>query len=110
MGDPFVEAYVGDLLKNVRTQALLKLIKPYTRIRIPHISKELNVPEADVEELLVSVVLDGKVAGHVDQVNQLLVLEAKGSEDAARKYEAMAKWSTQLQELQISNISRLLPL
>ena len=110
MGAPFVKTCVGDLLKNVRTQVLLKLIKPYTRIRIPFVSKELNIPEAEVEELLVSVVLDGRISGHIDQVNQLLVLEAKGQEDAAKKYASLDKWSTQLKNLQVNNMARLLPL
>jgi len=29
----------SDLLRNIRTQVLIKLIKPYTRIHIPFISK-----------------------------------------------------------------------
>lgn len=47
-----------DLLSNIRTQVLIKLIKPYTRIQIPFISKELNIDVADVENLLVSCILD----------------------------------------------------
>lgn len=39
MDDPFIRNYIKDLLKNVRSQVILKLIKPYTRIRIPFISK-----------------------------------------------------------------------
>ncbi len=35
MDDPFIRDYIEDLLKNIRTQVLLKLIKPYTRIRLP---------------------------------------------------------------------------
>ena len=31
--------FVADLLRNIRTQVLIKLIKPYTRIHIPFISK-----------------------------------------------------------------------
>lgn len=42
MDDPFIRNYIEDLLKNVRTQVLLKLIKPYTRIRIPFISKVIH--------------------------------------------------------------------
>ncbi|KAI5384617.1 COP9/signalosome complex subunit Csn2, partial [Lathyrus oleraceus] len=64
MDDPFIRNYIEDLLKNIRTQVLLKLIKPYTRIRIPFISKELNVPEHDVEQLLVSLILDNRIQGH----------------------------------------------
>lgn len=39
MDDPFIRNYIEDLLKKVRTLVLLKLIKPYTRIRLPFISK-----------------------------------------------------------------------
>ena len=31
--------FISDLLRNIRTQVLIKLIKPYTRIHIPFISK-----------------------------------------------------------------------
>jgi COP9 signalosome complex subunit 2 len=74
MDDMFIRNYIEDLLRKIRTQVLLKLIKPYTRIRIPFISKELNIPEKDVEHLLVSLILDNRVQGHIDQVNQLLEL------------------------------------
>ena len=47
-----------DLLRNIRTKVLIKLIKPYTRIQIPFVSKELNIDVADVEDLLVSCILD----------------------------------------------------
>lgn len=39
MDDTFIRNYIEDLLSKIRTQVLLKLIKPYTRIRIPFISK-----------------------------------------------------------------------
>ena len=47
-----------DLLRNIRTQVLIKLIRPYTRIHIPSISKELNVDVNEVESLLVACILD----------------------------------------------------
>lgn len=55
-------------LKNIRTQVVLKIVQPYTRIRIPFVSKQLNIPERDVEQLLVSLILDDKIQGHIDQV------------------------------------------
>ena len=53
--------YGADLLKNIRTEVLIRLIKPYTCIRIPFISKQLNIEADEVEALLVSCVLDGLV-------------------------------------------------
>ncbi|KAK9170601.1 hypothetical protein Syun_002741 [Stephania yunnanensis] len=97
MDDPFIRNYIEDLLKNIRTQVLLKLIKPYTRIRIPFISKELNVPENDVEQLLVSLILDNRIHGHIDQVNRLL--ERGDRSKGMKKYTAIDKWNTQLKSL-----------
>ena len=53
-----IEFSFVDLLRNIRTQVLIKLIRPYTRIHIPSISKELNVDVNEVESLLVACILD----------------------------------------------------
>nr|CAG4643876.1 EOG090X04DO [Lepidurus arcticus] len=58
MDDPFIREHIEDLLRNIRTQVLIQLIKPYTRIHIPSISRELNVDVTEVESLLVSCILD----------------------------------------------------
>lgn len=50
--------YFAALLSNIRTQVLIKLIKPYTRVHIPYIAEELNIEESDVESLLVTCILD----------------------------------------------------
>ncbi|KAI1235127.1 hypothetical protein IHE44_0002759 [Lamprotornis superbus] len=75
MDDPFIREHIEELLRNIRTQVLIKLIKPYTRIHIPFISKELNIDVADVESLLVQCILDNTIHGRIDQVNQLLELD-----------------------------------
>ena len=102
-----------------RLQVLLKLIKPYTRIRIPFISKELNIPSNDVEDLLVALILDAEIHGHIDQVrpspattrilnhrcscddrrqvNQMLELGGKST--GLKKYQAIDKWASQLSTL-----------
>lgn len=39
MDDLFIKEHIEDLLRNIRTQVLIKLIKPYTRIEIAFISE-----------------------------------------------------------------------
>lgn len=56
--DVILFIWFADLLRNIRTQVLIKLIRPYTRIAIPFISTELNIEPAEVESLLVSCILD----------------------------------------------------
>ncbi|CAG7731813.1 unnamed protein product [Allacma fusca] len=100
MDDPFIREHIEDLLRNIRTQVLIKLIKPYTRIHIPFISKELNIDASEVEALLVSCILDNTVRGKIDQVNQVLELKHTASAGCAR-YSALDKWTTQLNALHI---------
>ncbi|KAK9824575.1 hypothetical protein WJX72_011432 [[Myrmecia] bisecta] len=103
--DPFIRNYIDDLLKNIRTQVVLKLIEPYTRIRIPFVSKELNIPEKDVEQLLISLILDQRISGHIDQVNQLLELGEKSL--GTNKYQAIDKWANHLRTLHATVINKL---
>lgn len=81
MDDEFVREHVADLLRTIRTQVILRTIGPYTRVRLTRIAKDLNdIPVEDVESLLVSLILDGKLAGgHIDQVNGILVKQATSS-------------------------------
>ncbi|XP_013928082.1 PREDICTED: COP9 signalosome complex subunit 2 [Thamnophis sirtalis] len=97
--------FLPELLRNIRTQVLIKLIKPYTRIHIPFISKELNIDVADVESLLVQCILDNTIHGRIDQVNQLLELDHQKRGGA--RYTALDKWTNQLNSLNQAVVSKL---
>ncbi|KAJ3299090.1 COP9 signalosome complex subunit 2 [Rhizoclosmatium sp. JEL0117] len=91
MDDSFIRTYIDGVLKNIRTQVLIKLIKPYTRIEIPFISKQLNVPAQEVEDLLVGLILDSKINGKIDQIHGRLELFSKSMD--ADFYASLDKWS-----------------
>ncbi|MCL4129183.1 UNVERIFIED_CONTAM: hypothetical protein GTU68_023257 [Idotea baltica] len=105
MDDPFIREHIEDLLRNIRTQVLIKLIKPYTRIYLPFISRELNIDPVDVEGLLVQCILDNTIDGRIDQVNQVLEL-SEGSQGGQR-YSALDRWSSQLQYLQAIIVTKM---
>lgn len=114
---------IADLLRNIRTQVLIKLITPYTRIQIPFISQELNIDVAEVENLLVSCILDkyavqnliqvvsivffcySTIRGRIDQVNHVLFLD-QASVNAAR-YNALDRWTNQLNTLHLSILNKM---
>ncbi|KAG5438892.1 hypothetical protein PCANB_002222 [Pneumocystis canis] len=77
MADIFIQSYVDDILRNIRTQALLRLLSSYTKINIPFIEEKLKIPSNDLEMLLINLILDQRIQGKIDQVNQILTLEAK---------------------------------
>jgi COP9 signalosome complex subunit 2 len=86
-------------------QVLLKVIKPYTRISIGFIAREINISPAEVEQLLVTLILDGMIDGSMDQLSQQLHLNQSSTDKA--KYQAAEKWATQLQTLQQAVIGKL---
>ncbi len=94
MDDSFIKQYIGELLRSLRTQYLIDLIKPYTRLELAFLAKvrrsyfflrpvltrglqQLNVENEEVEELLIGLILEGKVEGRIDQVAMRLELEPK---------------------------------
>lgn len=105
MADPFIREHIEDLLRNIRTQVLVKLIRPYTRIAINFISNELNIEPAEVEGLLVSCILDNTIQGRIDQVNQVLELDKESR--CASKYHALDKWSNQIQSLAVAVVNKM---
>ena len=91
MDDSFIRSHIGDLLRSLRTQYLIDLIKPYTRLELSFLAKvcdtvwmdkalltmvkQLNVDANEVEKLLIDLILEGKIDGKIDQVNMRLELD-----------------------------------
>lgn len=96
MDDSFIRSYIGELLRSLRTQYLIDLIKPYSRLELSFLARvrqlspsigraldsnftlqQLNVDKEEVEELLIELILEGKVEGKIDQVAMRLELDRK---------------------------------
>jgi len=80
MGDEFIREHIEDLLRTIRTQVLRRVVRPYSRISLAALAKELNAIGIDeVENLLVGLILDGSLEdGKIDQVNGILLKKAEG--------------------------------
>jgi len=98
MADRFIRSHIGDLLRSLRTQYLIDLIKPYTRLELAFLAKQLNVDTHEVEELLVGLILEGKVDGRIDQVGMRLELDRKQSLEKKR-YAALSRWTEALEAI-----------
>lgn len=106
MDDPFVRFYIGDLLRSLRTQYLIDLIKPYTRLELSFLAQQLNVNKEEVEELLMGLILEQKVKGRIDQVSSRLELDSTRTLEK-RRYTALEKWTEGLENMQNQVLGRL---
>ncbi|EJF67104.1 PCI-domain-containing protein [Dichomitus squalens] len=105
MDDSFIKSYIGELLRSLRTQYLIDLIKPYTRLELAFLSKQLNVDTDEVEELLIGLILEGKIEGRIDQVAMRLELESQHSLQRKR-YSALDKWTAALESIHTTVIGK----
>ncbi|TFY71833.1 hypothetical protein EVG20_g1172 [Dentipellis fragilis] len=105
MDDAFIRSYIGDLLRSLRRQYLIDLIKPYTRLELTFLAKQLNVELEEVEELLIELILEGKVEGKIDQVAMRLDLDRKQSLEKKR-YKALDKWTEALETVHTAVVGK----
>ncbi|VDB86932.1 unnamed protein product [Peniophora sp. CBMAI 1063] len=105
MDDPFIASYIGELLRSLRTQYLIDLIKPYSRLELGFLAKQLNVGTDEVEELLIELILDGKVEGRIDQVAMRLELDQKQSLERKR-YNALDSWTGSLESVHAAVVGK----
>lgn len=106
MDDQFIREHIEELLRNIRTQVLLKLIKPYTKINVMFISKELNIDVMDVESLVVTCLLDKVVRGRIDQHYE--VLDLTQNDLYSNRYRAINKWCDQFSAIHNTIANKML--
>lgn len=106
MGDAFIKEHIEALLKLIRTQVLVKLIKPYTRVKLSSLAAELKIEEKEVESLLVTCIVDGQIKGKINQNTGILLMD-KNAQALDKRYEAISKWGEELIELQKSLESKI---
>lgn len=105
MDDAFIRLYIGELLRSLRTQYLIDLIKPYTRLELSFLAQQLNVAKDEVEELLIGLILDGKVEGRIDQVTMRLELDKQQSLEK-RRYAALERWTESLETVHAAVVAK----
>ncbi|PWY97413.1 putative COP9 signalosome complex subunit 2 [Testicularia cyperi] len=101
--DPFIKAYIEDVLRGLRTQYIVDTVKPYSRIQLAYLAQQLNISVDQVEDLLMSLILDGKIRARIDQVGQFVQLDRSATTSLNKpRYEALSRWNSQLDRVSSS--------
>eukprot|EP00904_Undaria_pinnatifida_P003784 jgi/Undpi1/13406/HiC_scaffold_8.g03065.m1 len=97
--DPFVMTYLGPLRQRIRESVHLHLCRPYNKITMTFMARELNLRATEVEALLIDLILDRRSYGKIDQIEGYLLLEGSKETSTSRKHDAMERWSNSLRSL-----------
>lgn len=82
LADPFIAENIDEVTRNMRTKGVVKLIAPYTRMKLSWIAKQLKISEPEVQDIIGFLIVDGKINGTVNQ--QEGVLEIASDADVER--------------------------
>eukprot|EP01080_Neovahlkampfia_damariscottae_P002270 gene2270-2444_t len=85
-GDQLVEHHIGELYENLLEQHLLKIVEPFSRVEVSHVSKLLKLSREKVETKLSQMILDNRLNGIIDQGNDCLILFEQNKTDKCYPY------------------------
>jgi COP9 signalosome complex subunit 2 len=90
LADPFIAENIDEVTRNMRTKGVLKLIAPYTRKRLTWIADRLRIGEAEAQDIVSYLIVDGRVQGRIDEHSGTVEIESKGDAERAKAIESMA--------------------
>ncbi|TRX90020.1 hypothetical protein FHL15_009121 [Xylaria flabelliformis] len=93
LADPFIAENIDEVTRNMRTKAVVKLIAPYTRMKLGWIARQLKITNAEVQDILGYLIIDSKIRGKLDQQSGVLEIESGGD---AERVQALQGWSEAL--------------
>jgi COP9 signalosome complex subunit 2 len=102
LSDPFIRTYIDTILRSIRNQVIVQVIRPYKRIELSFLAGKVGVSDEEVEELLRLLILDRKLGrnGKIDRIKKWLVFEdLEGESEEIDRFWVLEKWVSSVDEL-----------
>eukprot|EP00922_Rhytidocystis_sp_ex-Travisia-forbesii_P002697 GHVS01003987.1.p1 GENE.GHVS01003987.1~~GHVS01003987.1.p1 ORF type:complete len:181 (+),score=30.03 GHVS01003987.1:306-848(+) len=94
--EPLLKAYLPELIHKARLRALHSLIKPYERIGLEYLARELGSSLEELRQMVFRLICHGDINGYIDDVNNLLELVET---ERRHKDEDVSQWVRALSRL-----------
>ena len=80
---------------------LLNITKPYQKVSLSFLARELSLTDVEVEGLLVDLILDERISARIDQINGCVLLGSVHRDLGVegKKMQYLARWTDSLESL-----------
>mmetsp|Transcript_22304 Transcript_22304/g.30547 ORF Transcript_22304/g.30547 Transcript_22304/m.30547 type:complete len:461 (+) Transcript_22304:72-1454(+) len=107
LDEPFLMTYIQPLRQRMREQVLLNLVGPYDVVTLQFLADQLSIPTDEVEIMLVSMILDGKLAADIDQTTDYVYLINSKESFVDTEERLVGGWGDTLMDISTSFGSRM---
>lgn len=107
MEEPFLMTYIQPLRRRMKEQVLLHLTKPYKKVLLSFLAKELSLDVGEVEMMIVDMILEGRLDARIDQINGFMELGKPEASLEVKRMQALSKWADALTGYSESFYSKL---
>ncbi len=97
--------------KPLLTQVLLNLTRPYRKVTMSFLARELAMAVEDVEEILVDLILDDRLVARINQTSGHVTLSGSSSvteQSSLLQMNSLARWADTLTSANDNFASRLM--
>lgn len=96
INDHFIAQNIEEVTRSIRTNAVLKIVAPYSRFSFDFIAKKLRINRPEVQDIIGFLILDGRLNARIDQTTG--IVEIKQGRDADR-LQVVDQWSSAIASL-----------
>ncbi|KAK5988301.1 COP9 signalosome complex subunit 2 [Cladobotryum mycophilum] len=96
LADPFIAENIDEVTRNMRTKGVLKLIAPYTRMKLAWIAKQLRISEPEVQDILGFLIIDGKIEGTINQQEGTLEILSQADSERIKALDSLTSSISEL--------------
>ena len=89
-------------------QVLLHLTKPYPKVTIAFLARELTIDVEELEQMLVDVILEGRLDASIDQIRGIVEINRTVESLETRKIKAISAWADAVSKYSESFCSKIL--
>lgn len=94
--DHFIAQNIEEVTRSIRTNAVLKIVAPYSRFSFDFIAKKLRINRPEVQDIIGFLILDGRLNSRIDQTTGIVDIKRGGD---IERLQAVDQWSSAIESL-----------